>query len=75
MSFFKKNFGKEKKTVPPPPPKSLFENTMKNPCLEHNFLGQNAPFKKKHINYLALSQKSAFGFDPRPREVPEPENT
>ena len=47
---------------------------MKSIFLQRNFLGQNAPKFFLNSNYIALYQKTAFGFDPGPREVPEPEN-
>ena len=36
---------------------------------------QNAPKKNQNSNFIALYQKTSFGFDTGPLEVPRPENT
>ena len=71
FSFFRKK-NHEKMS---PPPKSLFENRMKNPFSKRHILGQNAPQKILNSYYTALYQKTAFGFDTGPQEVPKPVNT
>ena len=73
FGFFRKTFWQKNC---PPPPKSLFENTMGNPFFGTPFFGTKRSKKIiQNSNYIALFQKTAFGFDPGPREVPEPENT
>ena len=56
-----------------PTPKSPFENAMGNA-----FLGTKRSTKKMlNSNFIALylKKKTVFGYDPRPWEVPKPENT
>ena len=67
-----KSWGKD---CPPPPPKSLFKNTMWNPFLGTQFfLTKYSTIFLEQQLYSTLS-KNAFGFDPGPWEVLEPENT
>ena len=48
---------------------------MRNPIFDFFNTDHNAPKIFKYTNCIELYQKTAFGFDPRPWEVPKPENT
>ena len=63
------------KKMSPPHQNNFSENTMGNSFLGTPFFGTKRYKKKQNSKYVALYQKTAFGFDPRPREVPKAENT
>ena len=67
LPFREKNLSKN---MSPPTQITSFENTMENPFFQTPFFGTKRFFK--NINYIALN-KTAFVFDPRPQEMPEPE--
>ena len=61
----------------PPPHPNHFLKTIGNPFFGTPFFGTKRSKNGENLNrkYIALYLKTAFAFDPGPREVPEQENT
>ena len=67
-----KNVGKK---IVPPHPDHFLKIQWEINFFKCPFFGTQPSTKILNRSYIAFYQKTAFGFNPRPWEVPEPENT
>ena len=72
FGFFRKISGLKKA---PPRPNHFLKIRLEIHFLERHFWDESLQKKIQNCNYIALYQKTAFGFDPGPWEVPKPEIT